>query len=332
MCQQLSLNKEKLPKVILFADSDRKRRIEKGYYGHIDNSKDLAIVDFDDFNKDESGIIFKKGEPIRSDIKYSIFLQDEFQPEVYVPMHEYQNYRVGQEKTEIPRIMQLLGICDYIVEYHFYLRAEFDQGKKQKAEAGVDAGSLASMKAKFTGSSNLHVGFGLHKGEKCEWKFRGFNDPDETVTQKNWNEAAKIVEKLHLKDDDDIRGLLKVRQPNDANNPLAYFAHAQKLEFDVAAKMNLASQFGILGCFKGIGADGMLSNFFNFEAEVQGMYVREVIYNFDPKYSENFRAASVLYKEGKDMSTIVEQLGQEGEKKGMLNNVRKFLGVSSDKE
>lgn len=328
MCQQLSLNKEKLPKVILFADSDRKRRIEKGYYGHIDNSKDLAIVDFADFNKDESGIKFPKGEPIQSDIKYSIFLQDEFQPKVYVPMHEYQNYRVGQEKGKIERILQLLGICDYIVEYHFYLKAEFDQGKKQKAEGGVDAGPLASLKATLSGSSNLSVGFGIHRGEKLDWKFRGFNDPDETVTQENWDEAAKIVEDLHLKDDDDIRSLLKVRQPNDANNPLAYFAHAQKLEFDVAAKMNLASQFGILGCYKGIGADGMLCNFFNFEAEVQGMYVREVIYNFDPKYSENFRAASDLYKKGKDMNAIVEQLGQEGEKSGMLNNVKKIHRLS----
>lgn len=332
MCQQLSLNKEKLPKVILFADSDRKRRIEKGYYGHIDNSKDIAIVDLAEFDIEKTGISFPKGVPIPSDIKYSIFLQDEFAPKVYVPMHEYQNYRVGQEKGQIPEIMQLLGICDYIVEYHFYLRAEFDQGKKQKAEGGVNAGPIASLKSTFSGSSNLSVGFGIHCGEKLDWKFRGFNDPDETVTQENWNKAKQIVEELHLKDDDDIRALLKVRQPNTENNPLVCFAHAQKLEFDVVAKMNLASQFGILGCYKGIGADGMLSNFFDFQAEVQGMYVREVIYNFDPKYSENFRAASVLYKEGKDMSTIVEQLGQEGEKKGMLNNVRKFLGVSSDKE
>lgn len=315
MCQQLSLNKEKLPKVILFANSDRKRRIEKGYYGRIDNNQDLAIVDLEEFDKEKSGLCFCKGEPILSDSKNknenSIFLQDEFQPNVYVPMHEYQNYRVGQEKNEIQRIMQLLGICDYIVEYHFYLRAEFDQGKRQKAEGGVDAGPLASLKTKFSRSSNLSVGFGIHKGEKLDWKFRGFNDSDETVTQENWNEAKKIVEELHLKDDDDIRGLLKVRQPNNANNPLEYFAHAQKLEFDVKAKMDLASQFGMLGCFKGIGVNGMLSNIFNFEAEVQGVYVREVIYNFNPKYSKNFRAASALYKQGKNMDAISARLRQE---------------------
>lgn len=279
--------------VILVVDDNRKRRIEKGYYGKIDLSKIAVVSSIDNIEVDE--------KPDISDLGKCTYIRSDFDTERYYRIDNYQYKCAEKRQSDLVKILKLLQISEYFVVSRFTARAEIGNKTNEKIEGNAKAGFLGvglgvngNLNYDQQGAFSANVGY--HQDISAQLCFeQKYKEP----TDYEWQEAKKIAIDSRLYEIEDVKTLVDLREPNKGSR--LKFEHTKiRLCANIRIDVNLMNVISGLLCFNyeliEANVSGNRTKLFDFHAEASGEYVTEVIYNFDPNETERFNKLVESYK------------------------------------